>query len=158
MHTGHFGVSAAMPAKSNPPAARARRLFARWQQPTLSLAASASRHAGSAEIVPATDLGEAPDGEPHVHGRRHERADGEVGDRKPLADDPRFPLELIIEHGREAREVLFTARDEDGVRLPQDEAIVFERRHLSIRVERDVLGRALIAAGEIDRPELSSAA
>ena len=43
-------------------------------------------------LVPATDVAEAFDGQPAAHGGRHEGADREVGDREPLADDPRFAL------------------------------------------------------------------
>ena len=45
--------------------------------------------------------------------------------------------------------------EQDGVRLPPDEAFVLERRHLSIWIERCVRRCALIAATEIDRRELT---
>jgi hypothetical protein len=40
--------------------------------------------------------------------------------------------------------------EQDRVRLPEHEAIVFEHRHLPVGIHRDVLGRELIALSEID--------
>src|SRR6201999_4452715 len=45
--------------------------------------------------------------------------------------------------------------EQDRVRLPEDEAVVVERRHLSIGIDRDVLGGVVITMTEIDRHELA---
>ena len=46
--------------------------------------------------VPADDFKKYLDGEPHALSRRHQRADGEIGDRQPFAEELGLASQQVI--------------------------------------------------------------